>query len=93
MNRTAHVPGSILTALPRQRGSVATSTSAAAGQVDAGSAGEAIARGVRGWASSIWRRYSGRSVVADPLLTTVWIHGQCLDVSIYDRDWPESYRY
>jgi len=33
------------------------------------------------------------SVQADPLLSTVWIHGQCLDVSIYDRDWPESYRY
>jgi hypothetical protein len=25
--------------------------------------------------------------------STIWVHGRCLDVSIYDRDWPESYRY
>jgi len=55
-------------------------------QGDAGS-------GVRSWVSGFWRRYRGLSVTADPLLTTVWIRGHCLDVSIYDRDWPESYRY
>ena len=31
---------------------------------------------------------------ADPdRLSTVWVHGYCLDASVYDRDWPESYRY
>jgi hypothetical protein len=49
--------------------------------------------GLRGRLSPIWKRYLGLAVSADPCLTTVWIHGQCLDVSIYDRDWPESYRY
>jgi hypothetical protein len=47
----------------------------------------------RGWAGRVWRHYVRMSVSADPSLSTVWIHGQCLDVSIYDRDWPESYRY
>jgi len=53
----------------------------------------ATRRGIRGWASSVWKTYLGLAAEADPCLTTVWIHGQCLDVSIYDRDWPESYRY
>jgi hypothetical protein len=30
------------------------------------------------------------SATEGPLLSPVWVHGQCLDVSIYDRDWPES---
>ena len=49
--------------------------------------------GLGGRVSSIWHRYTRLSVEADPMLTTVWVHGRCLDVSIYDRDWPESYRY
>jgi hypothetical protein len=51
------------------------------------------AGGIKSWAGRFWRRYLKLSVSAEPLLSTVWIHGQCIDVSIYDRDWPESYRY
>ena len=65
--------------------------------VTAGDPGDAISplrpKGFRSWVASLWGRYLGLTVSADPSLTTVWIHGQCLDVSIYDRDWPESYRY
>ena len=49
--------------------------------------------GLRGRLSRLWKQYLGLAVSADPYLTTVWINGQSLDVSIYDRDWPESYRY
>ena len=49
--------------------------------------------GTKGWAGRFWRRCLNLSVPAEPLLSTVWIHGRCLDASIYDRDWPESYRY
>ena len=55
-----------------------------------------VAAGTRprgGWPGRFWRRYLRMSVAAEPLLSTVWIHGRCIDVSIYDRDWPESYRY
>jgi hypothetical protein len=58
-----------------------------------GDPGEAPVRGLRGWAGRFWRRYMALSVSAEPLLSTVWIHGRSIDVSIYDRDWPESYRY
>jgi hypothetical protein len=52
-----------------------------------------VDRGLRQRLSLLWQRYARLSVDSDPTLTTVWVHGHCLDVSIYDRDWPESYRY
>lgn len=79
-------PSLVLKSLPRQR--LSESARVAADDVSS-----VRPRVVRGWVSSVWRRYLGLAVSADPYLTTVWVHGRCHDVSIYDRDWPESYLY
>jgi hypothetical protein len=88
MNRPEVVSAATLKYLPRQRVSSTLTV-----QPEAAGRNETPAPGVRRWMAAIWRGYTRMSVAADPLLSTVWIHGHCHDVSIYDRDWPESYRY
>jgi hypothetical protein len=90
MSGRSSVTASALKDIPEQRVSAAQEPAHEPAQEPAQEPG---APSRRGWAARFWRRYVRMSVSADPLLSTVWIHGQCLDVSIYDRDWPESYRY
>jgi hypothetical protein len=45
---------------------------------------------VRAWMVRAWQCFLRLAVYADPQITSIWVHGHFIDLSIYDPAGPEK---